>query len=114
MAKFDLQQLATSYNVYNDDKTQVKTVSVVEYGMLLEIILLHDEEAEVSGGELIDLFTGFVESPWHISWYAARIEQFNLQKAVTQCIREKNEIVVTQILPSEDFDDKYNKLSRST
>ena len=95
--KFNLRQLCTNYKVYNDNQTEVKCVSVVEYGMLREIINLQEETCV---GNVVEEFSGFVETPWHISWYAQPIETFNLEQAVSQAIKEKNDIVITQILPS--------------
>lgn len=101
--KFNLRQLCTNYTVYNDTKTETRTISVIEFGMLAEIIKLQEETCQ---GELVDEFSGFVETPYHVSWYCRPINEFDLAKAVEQTIREGNEIVITQILPPRILDDK--------
>jgi len=101
--KFNLMQLCTRYNVYNDAKTEFKTIAVIEYGLLAEIIQMQQQTAQ---GTLVDEFCGFVQSPYHITWYAQPIDKFNLEHAVNQCIGEGNDIVITQILPLEEITDK--------
>ncbi len=105
--KFDLRQLYNSYVVNNTASNEQKTISVVEYGMLLEIINQQEETMQGETGEdLVAEFSGFVQSPFHVSWYAMPINEFKLESAIAQAINEKNDIVITQILPVRDLLDK--------
>lgn len=101
--KFNLMQLCTRYNVYNDVTKEMKSVAVIEYGLLAEIIQMQEETAQ---GTLVDEFCGFIKSPYHASWYAQPIDKFSLEDAVNQAIHEGNDLVVTQILPLEETEDK--------
>lgn len=113
MNKFNLQKLCVNYNVYNGDKTECKTISIIDNRMLSEVLKLH----RAVNSEAVDLskLTGFVQTPYHISRYSARLKTFDLAKAVEQAIRENNTIVITEILPEQLNDiakDQRNKRNK--
>jgi hypothetical protein len=83
----------------------VITVKVLDYALIHEIfrahtLLLEDENVPVS--DLIECFTGFVGTPYHITWYASRTIDDPPMRAVMQAIKEGNQIVIVERLARKD------------
>ena len=107
MDKFNLSTLSgASFNVI-DEMGATKTVKVVRADLLFEVIRAHtllidDPHCEVT--ELLDLFTGFIKSPFDVTWYTTTDPKQPVQDAIKQAVMEGNEIVVIEILPMFDPD----------
>lgn len=107
MDKFDLSTLTgASFNVI-DEMGATKTVKAIRAELLFEVIrahtlLIEDPHCEVT--ELLDLFTGFIDSPYDVTWFTTTDPKQPVEQAIKQAVMEGNEIVVIEILPMFDPD----------
>lgn len=113
MNKIDLRELGTKYTVLNRQTNATSHVRVIDYADLKQII------GEYVGADYKNLrqhielmlkgFQGFIRSPYEITWYAARKENFELAEAIMQADAENNKIVIVEILPetTEELDTGY-------
>ncbi len=106
MPKFDLSTLGGAQFTLatNDNIVQIK---VLKSELVFEVIkahtlLLDDPNCETT--DLIDLFTGFVQTPYHITWVTTSNPNLPLERVVEQTIKEGNTLAVVEIIPYEDPD----------
>jgi len=107
MEKFDLSTISSATFNVTDGCGDIKVVRAIRAELLYEIIKAHtlvleDPHCEVT--DLIDLFTGFVASPYDVTWFTTHDTKEPVQKAIMQAAREGNDVVVIEILPMMDPD----------
>jgi len=105
MELFDLKTIGgMKFNVSTE--RGVTTVKVIPAELVYEIIKAHAlllEHPEMAGTDnLLDLFTGFVDSPFEISWYSSTTDETPPMRAVMQAVKEGNQVVVVERLPLRD------------
>lgn len=111
MEKYNLKNLGVNYTVLDQETQETETICVISSEDIMHVIgeyvgtdysnlTLHMEE-------VLKGFTGFARSPYHITWYSATQEEFELSKAIIAARREKNRIVITEVLPAEELDNVY-------
>ena len=106
--KFNLESIGTNYTILDKDTKQTDSIRVIEAAELYTII------GEYTGNdyrysvyhteELLKGFRGFVQSPHHVSWYAAIEGEFDLTRAISQARMEKNHILIIEKLPNDSVD----------
>lgn len=113
MEKFNLKQLGVNYTVLDQDTQETETICVVSSEDLKQVIGEYIGADYTNIGphikEVLKGFSGFVRSPYHITWYAARQEDFELSNAIIAARRDQNTIVVTEVLPPEELDTGYKR-----
>ena len=112
MEKFNLKKLGVNYTVLDQDTQETETICVVSSEDLRQVIgeYVGSDYSRIGPHikEVLKGFKGFARSPYHITWYAAKQEDFELSKAIIAARKEKNQIVITEILPSEEVDNGFN------
>lgn len=113
MEKFNLKQLGVNYTVLDQDTQETETICVVSSDELKSVVGEYVgtdyTNIEPHINEVLKGFKGFALSPYHITWYAATQETFELSKAIIAARREGNQIVITEILPSEELDTGFKR-----
>lgn len=108
MEKFNLKTLGVNYTVLDQDTQETETICVVGSDELQHVIGEY-VGVDYAGDtphikEILKGFKGFARSPYHITWYAAKQEEFDLSHAIIAARKEKNQIVITEILPEDELD----------
>lgn len=106
MNKIDLRELGTNFTVLNRQTNETSHIRVIDYADLKSVV------GEYVGADYKNLrqhielilrgFHGFIRSPYDITWYAARKDQFELAEAIIQADAEKNKIVIVEVLPEPE------------
>ena len=113
MEKFNLKQLGVNYTVLDQDTQETETICVVSSddlkSVIGECVGTDYSKSEHHIRELLKRFKGFAPSPYHISWYAATQKDFELSQAIIAARREKNKVVITEILPEEEVDTGFKR-----
>lgn len=113
MDKFDLRNLGVKYTVLDKDTQQTELFSVIDADDLKSLIgeysMSQYDHATPYIKDTIKRFTGFAKSPFHISWYSAPREEFDLSKAIIMARKEGNNIVVTEILLEQEVNAGYHQ-----
>ena len=108
MEKFNLKKLGVNYTVLDQDTQETETITVINSDDLKQVIGEFVGTDYTNIGlhiqEVLKGFRGFARSPYHITWYAAKQDEFELSKAIIAARREGNIIVITEILPDVDVD----------
>jgi hypothetical protein len=108
MEKFNLKELGVNYTVLDQDTQETETICVINSDDLRQVIGEYVGTDYTKVGlhikEILKGFKGFARSPYHITWYTARQENFELSQAIIAARREKNQIVITEILPEIEVD----------
>ena len=108
MDKFNLKELGVNYTVLDQDTQETETICVINSDDLRQVIGEYVGTDYTKVGlhikEILKGFKGFARSPYHITWYASKQENFELSQAIIAARREKNQIVITEILPEEEVD----------
>ena len=108
MEKFNLKKLGVNYTVLDQDTQETETITVINSDDLRQVIGEFVGSDYTNIGlhiqEVLKGFKGFARSPYHITWYAAKQDEFELSNAIIAARREGNIIVITEILPDVDVD----------
>jgi hypothetical protein len=111
MGKFNLNELGVSYTILDKGTEQSSTMRVIDFTELKaivgEFVGADYSRVELHIKEVLKYLDGFVRSPYDISWYAAKKEEFELSRAIMQARHEGNMVVVVEILPSDEVDNAY-------
>jgi hypothetical protein len=112
MSKFNLRELGVVYTVLDKTADKASNMRVIDFVELQAAI------GEFVGPDFLNVtphveqrlkaLSGFVKSPYDVSWYAATREDFELSRAIMQARYEKNEIVIVEVLPSQELDTPFN------
>ena len=109
METFDLRTLGTAqFNVQNKDSGELMTIRVIPSQLLYEVIRAHvllldnPDDPDSQHNELLNMFSGFAQSPEHVTWFTSSTELGSVEKAVMQAAREGNNVVVIEIIPRQD------------
>jgi len=97
------------FNVHNTGTSELITIKVLKAELVYDIIRLHTavlDEPDCEVDELIDMFTGFSQSPYHITWYTTDEPREAISRAVMQAAAEGNELCVLELIPKADPEDK--------
>lgn len=110
MNKIDLRELGTKYTVLNRQTNETSHVRVIDYADLKAVIgeFVSTDYRHLSKHieVLLRGFHGFINSPYEVTWYAARKDKFELAEAIIQADAENNKIVIVEILP--DFTEELD------
>ena len=103
MEQFDLSTIGGhQFTVSVQDSGEVITVKVIKAELIHEIIKAHTlllEMPQVNASELLELFTGFINSPFELSWYTTTDRtRAAYEKAVQVAMQDGNKIVVLEIV----------------
>jgi len=113
MEKFNLKKLGVNYTVLDQDTQETETICVISSEEIRSVVGEYVGTDYTNIGphiqEVLKGFKGFARSPYHITWYAATSENFELSQAIIAARREKNQIVITEILPSEELDNGFKR-----
>ena len=106
MEKFNLKSIGTNYTILDKDTQDTDTIRVIDANELYAAIGTYTGNSYTFINthliELLKSFSGFVRSPYDISWYSAPESSFMLQHAIYQARVEGNNIVVMELLPEKD------------
>jgi hypothetical protein len=106
---FDLNSLfQTSIAFDITGSYQVNRVYVMKAELIYEIIRAHTllmEDPNIdTPGELVDLFTGFVDSPYDITWYASNNGTKIVERAAMQAAKQGNMFAIAEYIPIDRND----------
>ena len=105
MEPFDLQSIGgMQYNVQNG-RGDVITIKIIKAELLFQIVKAHTlmlEDPHCAVTNLIELFTGFVATPFDVSWFTTTNPENVEQRAVMQAAKEGNRIVIIEMIPLID------------
>lgn len=108
MEKFNLKGLGVSYTVLDKSSEQSSTIKVIDFTELKSVVgeYVGTDYANIHMHlkEILKYLDGFIRSPYDISWYAAKKEEFELSRAIIQAKHEGNSVIIVEILPSVELD----------
>lgn len=113
MNRINLEELGTSFTVFNRQTNETTHIRVIEYADLKtaigEYIGSDYKNIKVHIEAILRRCVGFVKSPYDVTWYAARKDEFELAEAIMQADAEQNKIVVVEVLPEpeEELDTNF-------
>jgi hypothetical protein len=110
MEKINLNGLGVCYTVLDKSSEQSSTMRVIDFTELKAIVGEVGTDYNHVGlhlKEIIKYLDGFIRSPYDISWYAAKKEEFELSRAIIQARQEGNTVVIVEILPSDELDNAF-------
>lgn len=110
--KINLNQLGVIYTVLNKDTEEVSKIRVIDSREIYQIVrkvksqqgIPHKKEMK----EALSGLTGFVKSPFHVTWYAATQDTYKVENAVSAAKKEGNKTVIIELLPDLELDTGYN------
>lgn len=113
MEKFNLKQLGINYTVLDRDTQQSEMICVINSEELRAVIgeyIGNDySNTDLHMKELLKGFKGFAPSPYHITWYVAKESDYQLRDAIQAARKEKNTIIITEILPDKELDTGFKR-----
>lgn len=102
MEKFNFNNIGTNYTILDKDTKETDSIRVIDATELYAVIGEYKSTDYTYTGyhiaELLKGFSNFVRSPHHITWYSAYEKDFDLSSAILQAKRERNNILVTEVL----------------
>ena len=108
MEKFDFKTVGTNYTILDQDTNETSSIRVVDANELFAAIGSYTSSNYTYINshltELLKSFSGFVRSPWDVSWYSAPENTFAVTNAIIQARREGNGTVIMEILPNIELD----------
>ena len=105
--KFDLSTLGGVQLTFETTEGPLH-VKILKAELIQEVIRAHTLLLNNPGCEttdILDLFTGFVPSPYHITWVTTSNPKLSLKVIAQQCINEGNTLAVIEIIPRNDQED---------
>ena len=115
MEKFNLKHLGVAYTVLDQDTNETETIRVVNYEELRTVVgeFVGTDYTKIGPHltELLKGFKGFAPTPYHITWFATTETDHEtvLRGAISSARKEKNKLVVTEILPQEELDNGFKR-----
>lgn len=115
---FDLRQLfSNSYKFDISGSYQTACVYVVRTELLYEVIRAHTlllQDPEHCGtDDLLELFTGFVPSPYDITWFSSYNPNKIVERAAMKAAQEGNMFAVAELLTVDNNNPPMQRVKKA-
>lgn len=100
----DLNEIAVEYNVLINNKvTKIKVIDSNDLYDLTQSVKNCDQRSLQKAKFMANNIKGKFPSAYHVTWYTETESNYNIIDAVLQADLEKNNIIVVEVIPDEDY-----------